>query len=484
MKNVFLGLLISLFATLVLSSCDDDENFTLSYNSVLAFSADTVSFDTVLVGVGSSTQRFKVYNRNDDGLRISEVCLASGGSSGFRVNVNGQSGTEFRDLELYAGDSMYVFVELTAGTQTRDLPVELLDSMVFTLASGRTQSVVLSACAQNVEVLRGVVVEENMALDGVRPYLVYDSLVVGSGACLELLAGCRLMFHSGAELVVRGQLVCSGRVDSLVVMRGARTDKMFPYLPYDRLDAQWGGVRIMPESFGNVLDWVDIHGGEWGIDCGLSGVDYYKLLMSNSSVHNVGGDALRMEYCAGRFVNCEFSNAKGNCVTLVGGHNEFVHCTMAQFYPWSGEHGNALYFCNVKNDTIYPLEKAEFRNCFVTGNGEDEVFGTRIEDDKVAFNCRFVGCAVNTDIEGEANNSYYVDCVAENEENGGFKSTNFRCVDIENYMYDFRLDSLSVARGAGVGDLPDDCLFDKDGVERPLHKPDAGCYQYVEVANP
>jgi hypothetical protein len=27
--------------------------------------------------------------------------------------------------------------------------------------------------------------------------------------------------------------------------------------------------------------------------------------------------------------------------------------------------------------------------------------------------------------------------------------------------------------------LPDDCVFDKNGVERPTLKPDAGCYQYV-----
>ena len=467
----------------MLCSCEDEESFTVDVNSLLSFSCDTVDFDTVLVGIGSSTQRFKVYNKNDKGLIISNVSLASDGHSGFRVNVNGQSGTDFHNMEIYDNDSMFVFVELTAKTQNSDLPVIIEDSLVFTLQSGKIQSVVLTARAQNVNLLKGEIITENRFFDADKPYLIYDSLVVGPEALLELNAGATLMFHSNADLIVRGQLICKGTIDNPVVFRGARTDKMLPYLPYDRLDAQWGGIRIMPESFGNVFESVDIHGGSYGIECSLAGIEYYKLQMHNSKVHNVSADALRLDYCAGRFVNCEFSNAGGNCVTLIGGYNEFAHCTLTQFYPWSAEHGSALYFCNVKNDTIYPLEKAEFYNCFITGSGEDEIFGSRIEDDKVAFNCKFTGCAVNTDIEGEPNKSYFVDCVAENAENNAFKSNNFICVDNDNYVYDFRLDSLSVARGVGIGHLPDDCVFDKNGVERPTLKPDAGCYQYLTTIN-
>ena len=49
----------------MLCSCEDEESFTVDVNSLLSFSCDTVDFDTVLVGIGSSTQRFKVYNKNN-----------------------------------------------------------------------------------------------------------------------------------------------------------------------------------------------------------------------------------------------------------------------------------------------------------------------------------------------------------------------------------------------------------------------------------
>ncbi len=471
--------------------CDEEETFTSDMGAVLTFSRDTVAFDTVFVGVGTPTQRFKVYNGNGKGLRIPHIRLASGGESGFRVNVNGESGTVFSDVEIYHEDSMYVFVELTAKPQDSDEPTEVKDSLLFMLESGREQKVMLTAYGQNATPLRAVTVAEDMTLSAVRPYLVYDSLVVAPNVTLTMPAGVRLFFNNNVDMVVRGTVVCQGTHESPVVMRGMRTDWMFSYLPYDRLDAQWGGVRIAHESQGNVFECVDIHGGNFGVYCErelersvFSGNQIEpldpsesKIVMRNSSVHNVAADALTMNYWNGEFLNCEFSNAKGNCVTLVGGNTEFVHCTLAQFYPWSGQ-GSALYFCNVLNDSIYPLENAVFENCFITGEGDDEIFGSRLENSDVAFNCRFMNCAVNTDIEAEENKQYFTNCVAENPDSAVYTYTNFKAVGEGVYYYDFRLDSLSIARGVGDAQYSVTVPQDKDGKDRPAERPDAGCYQF------
>ena len=168
-------------------------------------------------------------------------------------------------------------------------------------------------------------------------------------------------------------------------------------------------------------------------------------------------------------------------MTLIGGHSQFLHCTMAQFYPWDASRGSALYFCNVKNDTIYPLENADFINCLITGYADDEVYGSRLENNDAAFNCRFINCVLNTDIENESSKDYFVNCISEKEENETFKSSNFRCIDTENYLYDFRLDSLSIARKAGDGSFYEYAPLDKDGILRPAVNPDAGCYQYLEI---
>ena len=84
-------------SSLLFASCDDDETYTTSPSALLTFSEDTIRFDTVFTTIGSSTQLFKVYNRGDEALMLPSVRLASGGRSGFRVNVDGMSGTEFAD---------------------------------------------------------------------------------------------------------------------------------------------------------------------------------------------------------------------------------------------------------------------------------------------------------------------------------------------------------------------------------------------------
>ncbi len=491
MKYIF-SFIILLFSFCIIA-CDEDETFTSDINSVLRFSADTVMFDTVFTGVGSSTKRFKVYNPNSDGVRIANVRLASGGESGFQVNVNGLSGADFSDMELYHKDSMYVFVKLKANEQLTDEPTEIKDSLLFLLENGKEQKVLLMAYGQNATVLKALVVEEDMTLDNVRPYLIYDSLVIAPGKTLVVPEGTKLCFNNKVELIVRGTIVCYGTLERPVVFRGLRTDRMFHYLPYDRLDAQWGGITLAHESQGNVFECVDIHGGSYGVYCErvveksvfngnvIEPLDesVYKLAMRNSSIHNVAADALCMNYWTGDFRNCEFSNAGGNCVTLIGGNTVFTHCTIAQFYPWNASRGAALYFSNVVNDTVFPLVQADFRNCYITGYADDEVYGARLEDGDAAFNCRFYNCALNTDTQYEGAEEFFFHCVSEKADTTAYKATNFKTIDTNNYIYDFRLDSLSIARGVGDAKFAIDVPQDKDGVTRPTERPDAGCYQYV-----
>jgi hypothetical protein len=461
-------------------SCEDNIDFGEAKHSFITFSHDTLRFDTVFSNICSSTQRFKVYNSNNNGVKLDGIRLASNGTSGFQVNIDGQSGTSFDELAIYGDDSVYVFVKLIAKEQNADTPIEVKDSLVFQFSDGQEKSVILQAYVQDVVVLDNVIISENTVLHSLKPFVVYDSLVVLESATLEIKSGSRFYFHNDASLNVYGTVICDGEIDNPIVMRGLRTDKILPYLPYDRLDGQWGGIYFAPESFGNEFNNVDIHGGRYGIKCDMSNSDYYKLLMTNSSIHNVSSDGLFMHNCAGLFVNCEFSNSKGNCVALVGGNNQFLHCTIAQFYPWDVIHGSALYFCNVMNDTIFPLDKADFINCYITGSGDDEIFGSRLENYDVPFNCNFINCAVNTDLKNESSSKYFVNCISESDDSISFKSENFMCIDNDNFIYDFRLVKSSIARGVGDGQFVEYAPLDKDGRIRPIYSPDAGCYQYNE----
>ncbi|MCM1312116.1 MAG: right-handed parallel beta-helix repeat-containing protein [Bacteroides sp.] len=484
MKKVHYMLWLLCIVGLATVSCSDEEDFTSDMSARLSFSADTVRFDTVFTTIGSSTQRFKVYNRNDKGIRLNSVGLAQQGKSGFRINVDGQYGTSVSGVEVLHDDSMFVFVEVTAAPQASDAPVLIRDTVVFTLESGLRQHVILEAYGQDVVIMRAEVVQGDTELSAARPYLIYDSLVVAPEARLTIPAGAVLCFHNGASMRIHGQVECRGAEGKPVVFRGDRTDKLFPYLPYDRLDALWGGIAVFSESYGNVFDYVDIHGGAYGIFCEGATTERRKLDLTNSVIHNVSGNGLYVE-CGDLFVaNTQISNSGTHCVSLFGGKTEFVHCTIAQFYPWNAFYGAALYFCNVQDDMLYPLEKAHFFNTIITGNSADDVSGRDANQgsdasssDAVPFDFLFENCVLNTEVD-EKYASCYVDCVLENEENETFKASNFRTVDTYNYIYDFRLSEQSVARGAGNAAFSSGYPFDMLGVPRPDERPDAGCYQW------
>jgi hypothetical protein len=98
------------------SSCRNDFEFEPSTGQ-LEFSKDTVYLDTVFTNIGSSTYNLKVYNRSDQDIRIPNVQLSQGESSSYRLNVDGVAGKVFRDVEILANDSIFVFVETTADIQ-------------------------------------------------------------------------------------------------------------------------------------------------------------------------------------------------------------------------------------------------------------------------------------------------------------------------------------------------------------------------------
>ena len=389
---------------------------------------------------------------------------------------------------------------MTVDPHDSDSPILITDSLLFLLPNGVTRRVLLQAYGQDIITMRDVTIKSDTTLSPTRPIVIYDSLVVDSGATLTISEGSTLCFHKGAGLKVHGTLICSGTLEHPVIMRGDRTDRLFPYLPYDRLDGQWEGIQLYPESHNNLFNYCDIHSGNYGIiainEKDKKKLDDYdedeqpKYTMTNCIVHNVVSDAIFLQRTKADFYNSQISNAGGNCVTVVGGTTRFYHCTIAQFYPWNAEHGAALYFTNTTDDVVYPLHLIEFTNSIITGYASDELYGNKLADSDATFNYRFVNSLINTVITDEEAVSF-PNCLFEpkpkdfedkkEEERPVNRATQFRLVDTDIYQYDFRLDTLSTARQLGDGTLtPDICRYDLRGILRPTSKPDAGCYQFEE----
>ena len=461
-----------------LGSCVEDADFSSSPSLRLEFSCDTVSFDTLFSEVMSPTAKFLVRNRNDKSLRISNVQLAGGSASSFSVLVDGQYGTSMNNIEIRAKDSLYVLASVTVDRNGGDAPLMVKDSLVFTLESGVQQNVLLLAYGRDVTFMRG----ENLMADTMLApghYVIYDSLLVSQGATLSMQPGTTLYFHDKAFMKVAGCLKAEGTADAPIIFRGDRTDRMFSYLPYDRIPGQWDGVVFTSTSNDNRLAHCDIHSANYGIRVEQGDTVLNRITIESSKVQNFHGNALELVMARAKVVNSLFANAQGNCVKVVGGDVSFVHCTIANFYVWR-QRDVALALHNSIEGNPAPLRGALFANCVIAGSKEDEVMGylTNLGDTVPnPVNYRFENSLINTPNAGD---SCFLNVRYDSVSVSPFGKEHFRLIDHDIFDYDFHLTSESTARGLATDDWLECLPVDIDGTPRTSGAVDAGCFQYVE----
>ena len=464
-----LSVMLALAAVL---SCQDDWNFSADGRYVLGFSADTLKLDTVFTGTASASAGFMVYNTNDVGLRFDAV-MGGGAGSPFRMNLDGEGGSVITGLEIPAGDSLFCFVSVNIPASDESGLFNAFDSIRFILESGTVQHVRLSAQGQNAVLLRGKRIGQDTVFTSRLPYLIYDSLTVAEGATLTLSPGTRLYFHSGAVLDIWGRLVAQGTADSMIVMRGDRLDLMLPSLPYDLLNSQWGGIRIRSGSYGNVLNYCDIHAGNWGVMADSSTADDTKITITSSVIHNVSGNCIEATGCRIEVANSQITNAGKSCVDIAGGVSEFTFCTIAAFSLWNVS-DQAVLLSDRRGDAVVPIGGASFRNCIITGRHASEF----IVD--VADSIRKTAAySVSNSLlmVRDTTDTRFRNVVFENSKSKVYGSSNFVDRTVRGYGSVFALDSLSRARG--IADTVSAVWpIDLAGVPRPQSGADAGCYQY------
>ena len=427
----------------MLAACSDDDSFTTNRGNLLTFSVDTVKMDTVFSTVGSSTYTFWVFNNSGDGIRLSTVRLNNGNQTGFRANVDGSyldntMGSVVTDLEVRKGDSIRVFVELTAPENHQQEPQLVEDALVFDLESGVEQRVVLSAHAWDAQPVNNMTISSDTLIESSKPVVVYgDGIKVDSGAVLTL-RNTTLYFHDGAGLTVNGTLKAEN-----VVMRGDRLDHMFDYLPYDRVSGQWQGLHFTASSQRNELTDTEIRNAMSAVVLDSAAIDStsQRLTMTRCVVHNAKGDGVVSHNSNIGLYQCQLTNTLGDCLAVYGGIADVDQCTMAQFYPFSANRGAAFRFIN--GDGLMLL----CTNTIVTGYDDDVVMG-EVNDTTKVFAYYFDNCLLRTPVvEGDTVNFKRIQWETPKDSIQG--KQHFVKIDEENLDYDFHLDSLSTAQGKG-----------------------------------
>lgn len=446
--------IIAAFAVLCCSlvSCIDD-SFTSSPSDRLTFSTDTLSFDTVFTGTGTPTARLLVFNRAKKSIRISEIKMKNPDSR-FQMNVDGQSGDIFRDVEIRGEDSIYVFVECLLPETSSDEPYLTEDAIEF-VTNGNRQEVTLEAYGQNVTRLKALRVTEDMTLTPARPYVVTDSLVVAEGATLTVEPGTRLLFHDKASMIVYGRLDARGTPEKKIQMRGDRLDDVLPDVGYDILAGQWKGISIAKESYGNVMEYVDMRSTQYGLTVAPGDLSRRKLLLLNSWLHNSQGSALASALAWVDAYGCVFSEAADNVVMLAGGRHLFTQCTFSNYYLFASKGMPIIGLYHIvpdpEDESAEPLMRARFENGIIYGMTGDINIGDLEGSDVYMYNMLFKSTGDNDE--------HFIDCLWD-------KDPLFLTVR-SDYYFNYHVKPESPALDAGNPDfVTPECRIDMDGNDR------------------
>ena len=185
-------------------SCRKD-NFIISDSASLSFSIDTVTFDTIFTQIGSTTKNFRVYNPHNQAIRISNIYLAGGQNSYFRINIDGDISSSVNNIEIPSKDSLYIFVEVTIDPFGANNPMIVKDSIVF-MTNGNYQDIKLIAFGQDIHLINGEIIEtQDWIAD--KPYLIYNSMAIDSGHILTISEGTKVYLHDRSSLIVWVQLI-------------------------------------------------------------------------------------------------------------------------------------------------------------------------------------------------------------------------------------------------------------------------------------
>ena len=437
MKRIFYVLI----GVLLMVACEDDEKFSSGSGMRLDFEMDTLKMDTVFSGTPSSTYSFWVHNRHDTGLRLATVKLKRGNQTGYRVNVDGiyldnSNGSQTSNVEIRRNDSILVFVELTAQATHQLEPKLVEEDLQFIMENGTEQAVKLRAWAWDAQKLYDPEINEDTEIESETPLVIYGDMTVGEGVTLTL-KNTRLFFHDQSGLEVKGTLKMEG-----CELRGDRLDRMFDYLPYDRVSGQWNGVRFHSSSTDNELVGTVIKNAIDGIVMDKADLDANqpRLTMTHCVVHNSQGSGVKTINSNVKIDHCQLTNTGGDCLAVIGGMAEISYCTIAQFYPFDADRGPALRFTN---ETESPLKRFYCEGTIVTGYEDDVVMGEGISDE---VDYRFENCLLRT-IAEEGHRFEAIIWENPSDEIGGKK--HFVKVDEEKQDYDFHLNENSPAQGKG-----------------------------------
>lgn len=471
-----LSVLLSFLLLWSVFSCQPkDEILTLDPKAVLAFSSDTVLFDTVFVARGTVTKRLRVYNPNARAVRIDEIRLGRGGHSPFRLTVDGVESPLVSGIQLRGRDSLHILVKAYIDPTDTNAPFLVTDSITF-LTNNQPQDVKLVAYGQNAYF-------HNQELIGTsvwkadKPHIVSNIVRVREGATLTVEAGARIYTLPRSFIQIDGTLRVEGTAENRVLFTGHRLERR-----YENIPGQWNGIHLRPTSRNNVIQYAEIKNAIVGLWADFSeGRSPVDVRVENTIIRNMHMSAILSWAGNVRATNTLIANCGENAVVgLGGGTYAFIHCTIANYYAEAVRKTPSFAFNSEwerhEAPNVVGLLSIKVQNSIIWGNQTDGEEILILEEGKQTLRTvqlSFEHNVLRTGLYKELF-SGTTDQIRQNQLSDDARFPKFKSPQNE----DFRLDKASPAVEAALP-LPG-ITTDLEGKPRKEPKPDIGAYEWRE----
>ncbi|HRB18822.1 MAG TPA: hypothetical protein PKZ14_01975 [Chitinophagales bacterium] len=479
-KKIWIKGLFSLVCIVMffMSSCKKN---SINTNSDIVFSTDTLMFDTLFATLGSTTKSFTIRNTQKKEIILNSIQLVGGVNSPYRMNVDGDVGTNFSNIKIPAKDSIYVFVEVTIDPNSAPLPFIVEDSILFAL-DGNTYQVQLNTYGKNAHFIYADSIENNTIWNDDLPYVIIDYLQIKPGASLTINAGCEVYFGNGAAMIVEGDLNIYGTdTSNMVLFRGVRLDKDVADRNYDDFPGQYAGLFFLRGSTGTI-EYLNMRNSLYGINVGnikATDEDAQNLILlqnmnlgnapivtiENSKIYNHAFYGLFGFFGRIYATNTLVYNCGKNVVGLYcGGDYEFLNCTFyARGTIYTSHAKDPVLYMNNFFDAVTPSilpdsTRAVFQNCILYGSLENEVIAQAATNNSHPIYLSIINSVVKSNLISSPT----------------FTSCNFSdpaFVDV--FKNNYKLKSNSPANNLGIIPFPP---LDIDGFTRNS-PPDVGAYE-------
>ncbi|CAM1353094.1 hypothetical protein [Tenacibaculum insulae] len=490
---------LAIFILIAVSSCRKDFDTVPNFGK-LEFSKDTIFLDTIFSNIGSATYNLKVYNKSSKSITIPEIKLENGFTSNYRLNVDGIAGKNFKDIDILANDSIYVFIETTVDFNSITNPlytdkilfdngnnqqkvnlITLIQDANFIFPAKNSMGIeTLTINGEDSDIQGRFLTDSELIFTDDKPYVIYGYAGVPADKTLTINAGAKIYFHKNSGLLVdkKGSLKINGTLDKKVVFEGDRLENRFSEIP-----GQWGTIWMRAGSKENEINHALIKNASIGILVdSLGTANTPTLFIKNTEIYNSANNGILARNTNIKGENVVIGNSGQSALACTyGGTYNFTHATFANYWSNSfrqlptvliNNHHTFIDANNQEKTVTENLNAANFTNCIIDGNNNIELILDKVADG-TTFNYSFQNSMIqfndfnnnftNIDELNFEDTNHYQNIILNGDPN--FKNTS-----LNNFNIGENSDAINKAKTSSISE---DIL----GINRTTN-PDIGAYQH------